>query len=202
MFSTKSVNTMTIQKNFRRYALIISCGLLAGCAYNLPAPPGAGGPTLNAYNDNPVPATTVAAAAPKPLNNSPHTPVDSAEVQLAEAAASVSSSLTSLEQVQQAATPAKQPVQPPTPSSYGMGEVVTVNWTGPVGPLVEKITELTHYNLKVLGTPPAVPIVVTINAKDVPLGDILQNAGYQCGKRADIIVYPSTKVIELRYAKA
>ncbi len=140
--------------------------------------------------------------SPQPITRGPNAPVDSAEVQLAEAASSVSSSLTSLAQVQQAATPAKRPVQPPLPSSYGMGEMVSVNWNGPIGPLVDKIAELTHYHVRVLGTPPSIPILVMLDAQDVPIGTILQNAGYQANKRADIVVYPSTKIIELRYAKA
>ena len=172
---------MNMIKKLSVIALTLSCAYLAGCVQ----PPR---PTI--------------APQPEPFNNSPHTPVDSTQVQLAEAAATVSQSLISLAQIQQAATPAKRPLAPPIPSSYGMGEKVSINWYGPVGPLVAKISELTHYNLRVLGTPPAIPIVVTISEKDIPIGTILQNAGYQSGKRADIIVYPSTKVIELRYAKA
>ncbi len=35
-----------------------------------------------------------------------------------------------------------------------------------------------------------------------PLGDILRNIGFQCGHKADVVVYPQRRVIELRYAKA
>ncbi len=155
-------------------------GLLTGCETTKPVPATAGDMQLMTSNN---------AAG-----------VDTAEVQLAEAADSVSHSLTQLKAIQQAATPPKQAIAPPNPSSYGMGKQVSVDWYGPVGPLTEKIAALTHYNLRVLGTPPSIPIVVTVNAKNIPIGQVLQNVGYQCGKRADIVVYPSSRVIELRYA--
>ena len=173
---------MNIMKSIRHICILALLLSLAGCATTHPVDTNASTKTLSSTG----PAQPGQA--------------DSASVQLAEAASSVSNSMLSLEEIQQAATPAKQPLKPPAPSSYGMGEVVSVNWTGPVGPLVQKIAQLSNYNLRVMGTPPQIPIVVTINAKNVAIGKILQNAGYQCGKRANIIVYPSTKVIELRYA--
>jgi defect-in-organelle-trafficking protein DotD len=33
------------------------------------------------------------------------------------------------------------------------------------------------------------------------LADVLRDVGYQCGRRATIVVYPESRVIELRYAK-
>ena len=137
---------------------------------------------------------------PPPEDQAPN--IDPAQVQLAEAAQSVSKSLVLLDEIQQAATPPKQMLEPPEPSSYGMGQIVSVDWLGPLQPLVEKIGELTDYKVRVLGTQPAVPVLVTINEKRVPIGEILRNAGYQSKQKADIIIFPSNRVIELRYLPA
>jgi len=55
--------------------------------------------------------------------------------------------------------------------------------------------------IKVLGTPPAIPILVMVTQQNMPLGDILRDIGYQANKRARIIVFPSRHVIELRYVQ-
>ena len=126
---------------------------------------------------------------------------DPAEAQLAEAATSVSQSLTSLNAIQQAATPPKYNPDPPDPASYGMANLVSLDWSGPIEPLVGQIAKATGYRVNIVGKPPAIPILVTISEKDTPIGIILRNAAYQCRTQADIVVYPKTRTIELRYAE-
>lgn len=126
----------------------------------------------------------------------------SAQAQLAEAAAVISKSLVQLEKIQQAATPALHPITPPDPASYGMADLASVDWSGPVKPILEKIALSTTYKVKVLGNAPPIPILVTVYMHNQPLGDILRNIGFQCGHKADVVVYPQRRVIELRYAKA
>ena len=58
-----------------------------------------------------------------------------------------------------------------------------------------------NYRLRVLGTQPAIPVIVTVNTSNEMLGDILRDVGYQCGRRATVVVFPESRVIELRYAK-
>lgn len=119
---------------------------------------------------------------------------------LNDAASSISQSLASLAESEAAANPSP-PFIAQDPQSYGMGATASINWTGPVGPLVEQISKASNYSLRVLGNPPGIPIVVTVHAKNQPLGDILRNVNYQCGQRAHIVVFPNSKVVELRYAK-
>lgn len=126
---------------------------------------------------------------------------DPAEAQLAEAATSVSKSLTSLNAIQQAATPPKYNPDPPDPASYGMANLVSLDWSGPIEPLVQQIAASTGYHVNIVGRAPAVPIIVSIAEKDTPIGIILRNAGYQCRNQADIVVYPKTRTIELRYVE-
>jgi len=134
---------------------------------------------------------------PPKLNNGAH----DAENSLAEASYSVSRSMVDLAETAQSAHPTPNLSPPPSPASYGMGGVTSVDWSGPVEPLVKQLARASNYRVRVLGTSPAIPIIVTVNTKNVMLGDILRDVGYQCGERASLIVFPNSQVVELRYAK-
>jgi defect-in-organelle-trafficking protein DotD len=84
----------------------------------------------------------------------------------------------------------------------GMGGKIDIDWTGPVEPLIEKIAKMTEYRVKILGNEPAIPIIITITAKDTMIAEVLQNASFQSGKRAHILVFPENHVIEVRYLPA
>ena len=119
---------------------------------------------------------------------------------LGEAASSVSRSLVELAQIEQAANPLAPVQAEPNPNSYGMGATASVDWSGPIEPLVAHLADITGYKLRVTGAAPAIPVLITVYAKNVPVADILRDAAYQCGKRAQVIIYPETKTLELRYA--
>lgn len=127
--------------------------------------------------------------------------VHTAEVKLAQAADSSSQALEQLAEIERSNHPQAKLPQPIAPESIGMAQPTTVEWNGPVGPLVAKIAQIAHYKVHVLGTVPAIPPLVSISAKDTPLADILRDVGFQCGSKVNIVVYPSSKIIELRYAK-
>lgn len=120
---------------------------------------------------------------------------------LAEASYSVSRSIVSLSETAQAAHPIPQLDPPPNPATYGMGGLVSLDWSGPVEPLVKQIASASGYRLRVLGTNPAIPVMVTVYTKNTVLADALRDIGYQCGRRANIVIFPDSRVIELRYAK-
>jgi defect-in-organelle-trafficking protein DotD len=61
---------------------------------------------------------------------------------------------------------------------------------------------MTDYRLKVLGTEPAIPVLVSITARRGVIAEILQNAAFQAQKRAHVMVFPESRVIELRYMPA
>lgn len=140
----------------------------------------------------------MACAAPETTLKTPNS--DSTSIALAEAAGSVSQSLQGLEANQQAANPAQAVPIRPAAATYGMQMPISINWDGPIGPLASKISSIANYKLNVLGIVPPVPVIISIHAKNTPLANILRNAGLQAGKRASIVVYPSTKVVELSYA--
>jgi defect-in-organelle-trafficking protein DotD len=83
----------------------------------------------------------------------------------------------------------------------GMSGTADIDWTGPIEPLVRKLADMTDYKLKVLGNAPTIPIIVSISQDQAVIADILKNAGMQAGKRANIVVFPANRVIEVRYAK-
>lgn len=127
--------------------------------------------------------------------------ISKSEASLAEASYSVSRSLVDLAETAQAAHPLPPLAPPPAPGTYGMGGLTTIDWSGPVGPLVGQVAKAADYRVRFVGRPPAIPVLVTIYEKNAMLGDILRDIGYQCGERATLVVYPETRVIELRYAK-
>lgn len=124
-----------------------------------------------------------------------------ADVSLAEASYSVSRSISSLSEIAQASRPLPTLESPPNPASYGMGELTSVDWSGPVEPLLIQLANASNYRLRVLGRKPAIPVLVSVYDKNMMLADILRDVGFQCGRRANVIIFPDSRVIELRYAK-
>lgn len=128
-------------------------------------------------------------------------PNDAATIKLAEAANSVSKSLIELAKIEESAKP---PMRKDLvlPESLELSNRASIDWVGPIGPLVERIAKSTHHRLRVLGNPPAIPVLVNVSVRDAKLADILRDLDYQAGFKADIRVNSQMKVIELRYAKA
>jgi defect-in-organelle-trafficking protein DotD len=140
---------------------------------------------------------TISACTPPPAPPVPSGP----DVALSEASYSVSRSIVSLSEIAQASRPLPALDPPPNPASYGMAELTSVDWSGPVESLVKQLAEASNYRLRVLGNKPALPVLVTVSAKNEMLADVLRDVGYQCGRRANVVVFPDSRVIELRYAK-
>lgn len=138
------------------------------------------------------------ACTPKPPIGSP---LDTTDASLAEASFAVSRSISSLSETAQAAHPLPRLDPPPNPASYGMAGLTSIDWSGPVEPLVRQMAKASGYRLRVLGTEPAIPVLVTVYDKNMMLADILRDVGFQCGRRATVVIYPDARVIELRYAK-
>lgn len=131
----------------------------------------------------------------------PSNQMDSTDTSLAQASYSVSRSLVSLSETAQAAHPLPKLDPPPSPDTYGMGGLTSVEWSGPVEPLLRQIAQAANYRVRVLGTEPGIPVMVSVTDKNMMLADILRDVGYQTGRRAAVVVYPESRVIELRYAK-
>lgn len=128
-------------------------------------------------------------------------PANNAEIEqkLIEAAKSVEHSLAILAMTQEASNPPVLNTGPLVTPEGGMGGTADIDWTGPIEPLIYKIANLTDYTVKTFGTAPAIPIVVSITQNKSVIADILKNASLQAGKKANIMVFPASRIIELRY---
>lgn len=126
---------------------------------------------------------------------------DDAEVKLVEAATSVSKSLDDLANIERAMYPYLRLPQPENPAAIGMQQLASVDWNGPAEPLLAKIAQATHYRLRIIGQKPAAPVLVSVTHKNEPMADILRDVTYQSMKRANIVLYPGSHVIEMRYIR-
>jgi defect-in-organelle-trafficking protein DotD len=133
-------------------------------------------------------------------NSAPEPSVNrNAQYQLAETATSVGHSLQTLSAIQVATHPGTKMPQAPNPESIGMAQVSSIDWTGPVEPLLKKIADASQYHVRVLGKRPAIPVIVAVSANNEALANILRDTTYQVAKKATIKLYPSSRIIELRY---
>lgn len=119
--------------------------------------------------------------------------------QIAEAATAVGQSLQELAAVQMTVHPPQQLRRPFNPQAIGMDKLASINWTGPVQPILKKIAQATHYKFSVIGKKPALPVLVSLDIHNQPLATILRSITYQVVMKANIAVYPKSRTIELRY---
>lgn len=131
-----------------------------------------------------------------PINN----PSDDASIKLAEAANSVSDSMMQMAKTEKILTPPQTDNALNIPYTNNLNAHASVDWSGPIGELTQRVAEAANYKLRVIGNEPAIPVLVNVNLKDYSLGDILRNIDYQAANKASIHVYPHSKVVELRYA--
>lgn len=176
----------------KRIFLILACiNLCTGCqshrTENLETLQNLSGTSLNeeAHADQ----TSNGQSAPQFVN-----------AQLSDTARTVQHSMQRLAEIQTATHPNVQMPAPINANSIDMAQKASVNWTGPVEPLLEKIASASHYRLRCLGNAPAIPTLINLDVKEQSLAYIVRNIGYQIRQSANITVYPKQKMIELRYA--
>ncbi len=122
-----------------------------------------------------------------------------AEQRLASAAASISHSLEELAALEKAQTKHQKLSFPVDAKMIGLNQIVSIDWVGPVAPLVKKLAAAAHYKVKILGREPAIPPMISLLENGVTVADLLRNVNYQCTDRANVVIYPASHLIELRY---
>lgn len=122
-----------------------------------------------------------------------------ATAQIAEAAAAISQSLSELATVTRATTTPNKRCLPSAEDCPGLTNTVSIDWSGPVEPLVRRLADAAGYRMRVLGVRPAIPAIVTISAKDTRVGDLIRDIAFQSGGKINISVLPRANVIEMRY---
>ena len=123
-----------------------------------------------------------------------------ATYQLAQTANYVDQSLKELNRIQAVATPPINTADFLDPSIPELQQNITLDWVGPIAPLVKKIAELNHFKVREIGQEPAIPILVSVTAKNVAAIEVLRNIDYQARPKAELEIFTNLKVIEIRYA--
>jgi defect-in-organelle-trafficking protein DotD len=124
-------------------------------------------------------------------------PVD---LMLADAADRATRALETLAAMETTQMPIK-PIAAVPNAPQELQRAVTFDWVGPVEPLVEELTRKAGYNYGVLGSTPAVPIVISIRAVNKPLINVFRDIGMQMGARGDLKVDANARMIEIQYAE-
>ena len=124
---------------------------------------------------------------------------DKVSMLLADAAGRASVALETLAAVEQARSP-EVAVSPVENAPIELRRAITVNWVGPVEPIAEKLAARAGYAFQAIGTPPPVPLVVSVDVENMPVIDVLRSLGLQLGVRGDIRVDGRRQMVEVHYA--
>ena len=124
---------------------------------------------------------------------------DKVSLMLAEAADKASNALETLAAVEQNRAPgiAVEPIHNAPPE---LERAMTVNWIGPPEQILKRLADRASYSYLTVGNRPPVPPVITLNAENERVIDLLRDVGLQLGVRADVKVDSIQKTIELHYA--
>lgn len=124
---------------------------------------------------------------------------DSVSSMLAQSADKASNALEMLAAVERARTPAAN-VSPLSDVPQELRRSITVNWVGPIEPIAKTLADRAGYGFLVLGNEPSVPVVVSIDAENQRVVDVLRDIGLQLGMRGDVKVDARGKMVEIYYA--
>ncbi len=124
---------------------------------------------------------------------------DSVSIMLAESADRASSALEALAAVEQARTPATS-MSPLGEVPQELRRTITVNWVGPIEPIAKTLADRAGYSFLVLGNKPSIPVVVSVDAENSRVVDILRDVGLQLGRRGDVKVDAKSRMVEIYYA--
>lgn len=125
---------------------------------------------------------------------------DAVTAMLAEAATKASNALETLAAVEYAQGPAPTAV-PIGRAPAALKRGITVNWVGPVEQITQRLANRSSYKFSTLGVAPPVPIIVSIDAENKPVIEILRDIGLQMGTRADVRVDSGLRIVEIHYPR-
>ncbi len=124
---------------------------------------------------------------------------DSVSSMLAQSADRASVALETLAAVERARTPAAS-ISPLSDVPQELRRTITVNWVGPIEPIAKTLADRAGYGFLVLGSEPSIPVVVSIDAENTRVVDVLRDVGLQLGMRGDVKVDANAKMVEIYYA--
>lgn len=124
---------------------------------------------------------------------------DPVGLRLAAAVDRASSALQTLASVEQARNPGVD-IQAAPYAPQELRRTVTVDWVGPIEPITRKLADRAGYQTQINGDTPPAPVVVSLRAKQKSVVEVLRDVGLQAGTRANIVVDPERRIVELNYA--
>lgn len=77
--------------------------------------------------------------------------------------------------------------------------LASVDWTGPVEPLLQALADHVGYTYQVTGPAPAQPLIVTIARRDEPIWLLMRDVAISLTSAATVIVNPARKLVSLQY---
>ncbi|WP_324826384.1 DotD/TraH family lipoprotein [Ralstonia pickettii] len=142
----------------------------------------------------------ISGCASSQLNGSGTNEQDPAYQALMKSARNIEQSLSLLSEAEQFEKMRQNPNQPRIFKQIaGMEQVVTMPWQGTLEQAVSKLSAYSGFEVKFMGRPPATPILVQIGRDPATVSDHMRNLGIQAGSRADVVVDPAQKIVEVRY---
>jgi len=124
---------------------------------------------------------------------------DPVALRLSGAVDKASAALQTLAAVEQARNPGANLQLPPS-APVELRRIVSVDWTGPIEPIARTLADRAGYQMQVNGDRPPVPVVISLIAREKSVIEVLRDVGLQAGQRADVVVDPSRRLVELNYA--
>lgn len=122
-----------------------------------------------------------------------------AAMSLTKSAYDVSKSLKKLAEIQRAVHPSAKLPLGPNAAKIGMANLASIDWNGPAEPLLARLAKNSNYKLRVLGKKPTIPLLIAIDANSQPIADIIRDISFQVQNNATLKIFPSKKIVELRY---
>ena len=123
---------------------------------------------------------------------------DNVSAMLADAADRASTALETLAAVEYSRTP-NTVVAPVGDAPIELRRAITVNWVGPAEVLTKTLADRASYSFQTIGSPPPVPVVISIDVENKPIIDVLRDVGLQLGARGDVRVDSARHVVEIHY---
>lgn len=93
------------------------------------------------------------------------------------------------------------PILESGPSTGPLAQSVTLKWSGEASRALQGIANKAGYSMRVVGKPPASPLIVTIDAVNRRLFDVVQDIGHQVGENG-VQIDEMSKSITLAYRDA
>ena len=84
----------------------------------------------------------------------------------------------------------------------GLDAPVSVGWVGPYHELVATVARQTGYGYEPVGNAPVNPIVVRVNAEQIPSVVVLRDASWQARDRASLEIDEARRTLRVRFHHA